>query len=379
MEELRKLEALTTKEEVRRVLQTELAALAPHLAVAPSAEVGAAASSAAHGYEADGDDAAVTTQTKQPTAAAPSPSFKTPLNTQSRKSAASAPPEPNTPADAFDPAKWPVVSCDALPPECWHPAQGCVRAVPRWPYDSPQARRLMGEGKPVILTRAPLTTSAASKWNLDYLVRNLGELACTVFKSSSSNFRYWDEAKLPDGKRCPTRPGARLFKGPARGRRAAHHSCALPLCGVASSAVWSRRDPPGVGRTTCHHPPPILRMRRSDARPRPPHRGPAHPTAAGEEMPPQTAKLTMKASEFAAAVRAIAAGEEQGGQARGGEKYYMQTALVEGVATVRAHCMLLQRLRFGRERTTCRPHAVPTTSRRRHMPAHQLLPGSRPL
>ena len=244
------------------MLQTELAALAPHLEEAPSAKApstAAAKSSAAtasHGYEPDGDDATTTARKKQPpttvappsATTSPSPTtFKTPLNTQSRESAASAAPEPNTAADAFDPAKWPEVSCDALPPECWRPAQGCVRAVPRWPYDSPQARKLMGEGKPVILTRAPLTASAADKWNLDYLVRNLGELPCTVFKSTSSNFRYWDEAKLHDG----------------------------------------------------------------------------------EEMPPQTARLSMQAADFAAAVRAPAAGE----------KHYMQTPLVEGVAAVRAPCV----------------------------------------
>ena len=198
VDDLRKLEALATQDDVRTILQKEIAVFTPQLAgkaqvsTAPPA-IGAAAPSSStattQGYDADADDgssAAGSASKAIPTtgthAVAATPSLRTPLNTQSRESSTSAALEQNTPADAFEPTRWPEASKDALQTECWWPAQGHMLQVPRWPYDSPQARRLMAEGKPVILTRAPLTASASRKWNLDYLVRNLGELPCTVFR-----------------------------------------------------------------------------------------------------------------------------------------------------------------------------------------------------
>ncbi|KAL1508642.1 hypothetical protein AB1Y20_004738 [Prymnesium parvum] len=220
VDELRTLEARAATSEVRAMLKKEIAELSPHLE---------GAEATAKGTPADGAAA-------DSIPAAEGKAGMAPLITQPRE-----PPKPSAPpAGVLDPLRWSPSDCASLPAECWRPSDGTMRQVPRCAHDSAEARQLMAEGKPVVLTHAPLVASATGKWDLDYLVSNLGEQECTVFQSGSTKFRYWDPAKV----------------------------------------------------------------------------------VIGEQIPPQTERLTMKASEFAAAVR---------GAEKGGSKLYLQTPLVQGV------------------------------------------------
>jgi len=113
---------------------------------------------------------------------------------------------PLTSASEVDPLLWPVVQRGAKQAEelapYWQPSKLPLRAVPRCRVDSPLARRLLIERRPVIFTPpssdsspAGLVGSAVNKWDLDYLTANLGTVPCTVYRSVSSQFRYWDESK----------------------------------------------------------------------------------------------------------------------------------------------------------------------------------------
>lgn len=91
----------------------------------------------------------------------------------------------------FVPEEWPLVAeaeATNLPSLCWRPGtlgELAVRAIPRSPYGSALARTLMKQRKPVILTHAPAVASAAGKWSLEYICRNLADVKCTVFASGT--------------------------------------------------------------------------------------------------------------------------------------------------------------------------------------------------
>ena len=112
--------------------------------------------------------------------------------------AISALPTPLLLDPALDPNHWP----EAPPidePGCWRPPTHALRTVPRCDAGSEEARRLLVAKRPVVLTSAALVARAVGKWTPDFLSREMGKLPCTVYKSPSRFFRYWDDEKNEGG------------------------------------------------------------------------------------------------------------------------------------------------------------------------------------
>ncbi|XP_064457998.1 hypoxia-inducible factor 1-alpha inhibitor-like [Ornithodoros turicata] len=74
-----------------------------------------------------------------------------------------------------------------------------LERVPRISSTDEEAEKRIRNMTPVILTDTNLVTSAL-KWDLDYLVDNLGEEDFTVFVSDKRIFKYYDEGKVKEHK-----------------------------------------------------------------------------------------------------------------------------------------------------------------------------------
>lgn len=83
-----------------------------------------------------------------------------------------------------------------------------LERVPRMSCEDPEAEKLIANMMPVVLTDTNLVASAL-KWDLDYLVSNLGEGDFTVFISEHCRFKYYDEAKVKDHKLDKFNPPAK--------------------------------------------------------------------------------------------------------------------------------------------------------------------------
>jgi hypothetical protein len=98
-------------------------------------------------------------------------------------------------AAGLDPSGW----AEAPPPPngFWGPAATAVqsRLVPRAAAGSPLAEALLTARLPVVITGSGLAGPAVLKWDLAYLAKQLGEVRCTVFRSATRSFRYWDGSK----------------------------------------------------------------------------------------------------------------------------------------------------------------------------------------
>ena len=93
-----------------------------------------------------------------------------------------------------------------------------VSTVPRHPWDSPAAQKLLLERKPVILTGSNFTMFGTEKWTREYLLAHWDKgadsdcyvLASTMkMKSGKPLFYYTD--RLPEGKRALTPPLAHMY------------------------------------------------------------------------------------------------------------------------------------------------------------------------
>ncbi|KAJ1521386.1 hypothetical protein ONE63_003061 [Megalurothrips usitatus] len=67
--------------------------------------------------------------------------------------------------------------------------------IPRLHHTDPQVDELIKKKQPVVLTGSNLV-GAASKWDLDYLEKNMGNGEFTVFISETDKFKFFDEKKL---------------------------------------------------------------------------------------------------------------------------------------------------------------------------------------
>ncbi|KAE8740905.1 hypothetical protein FOCC_FOCC013573 [Frankliniella occidentalis] len=69
--------------------------------------------------------------------------------------------------------------------------------IPRLNCMDPQVDELIKSKKPVVLTGSNLV-GAASKWDLDYLEKNMGNGDFTIFVSKGNQFKFFDEKKLAE-------------------------------------------------------------------------------------------------------------------------------------------------------------------------------------
>jgi hypoxia-inducible factor 1-alpha inhibitor (HIF hydroxylase) len=193
--ELRKLASLAGTDVVQQLLCKQVESIEAVLRVASAhADDGAVADDEGDGATAQDEKgaAAPPPEQKAPPKAAPTPAA---ASTASPKPAAT-----DTPLEAeLDPARWPLATDADLTVECWRSSHEPHRQIPRCKYGSKAARQLMEQRKPVVLTHAPLVASAAGKWDLAFLRRNLRGVPCTVYTSQTRHFRYWDEQKNDAG------------------------------------------------------------------------------------------------------------------------------------------------------------------------------------
>lgn len=103
---------------------------------------------------------------------------------------------------------------------------------------------MLSEGKPVILTGSSLVAPAVGKWDLDFLVTNMAELQCTVFKSKDQLFRYWDPSKLAPGEEASLHTervlmSAAEFAACVRGGGEGHFYLQTPLVQGVSEQMLS--------------------------------------------------------------------------------------------------------------------------------------------
>lgn len=160
--------------------------------------------------------------------------------------------EPPLQAD-LDPSCW----AEAPPPPdgFWRPAATAIqsRLVPRAAAGSPLAEALLGARLPVVITSSGLADTAVRKWDLGYLAEELGDVRCTVFRSATRSFRYWDGSKAygqqfePDTSRIEMT--AREFSERVRAPpdtppavREPAHELGAATCAAGGCARGSRQD-----------------------------------------------------------------------------------------------------------------------------------------
>ena len=150
---------------------------------------------------------------------------------------------------------------DALKYTAAGPSGPKVSTVPRHPWDSPAAQKLLLERKPVILTGSNFTMFGTEKWTREYLLAHWdkgADLDCYVLastmkmKSGKPLFYYTD--RLPEGKRALTPHSA-----PVRSVLSALVSVCVSLetravCGGQVNTTWASSYT-GLSSCRAHLPP----------------------------------------------------------------------------------------------------------------------------
>ena len=191
--ELKALSELTSVPDIKDLLEKRAAELAAEVMEAKAAVALDRAAQASTSVVGVAPPKAATMASSKPVASSSAPctgpSTVSPTQVL-RGRAHGAPQQPE-----LDTTQW----AEAPPPPhgFWRPEPSAVasRLVPRAAAGSTLARALVAARLPVVLTGSGLADSATRKWTFDYLEAQLGELPCTVFRSDTRSFRYWDSAK----------------------------------------------------------------------------------------------------------------------------------------------------------------------------------------